>query len=127
MADNVGIRVEGAANLRRTLRKAGDDLTDLKNAHAKAAAVAGSHARTAGPRRSGRLLGSVRWSGNATGAVIRAGRASVPYAQPIHWGWRRRGIDPQPWVTEAAQDTEPVWTEVYAAAVQRILSRVHGA
>lgn len=127
MADNVGIRVEGAAQLRRTLRRAGDDLTDLKGAHAAAGAIAGQAARTNGPRRTGRLLGSVRWSGSATGAVVRAGRASVPYAMPIHWGWPSRGITAQPWVTKAAQDTEPVWSEVYADAVQRILNRVRGA
>jgi hypothetical protein len=34
-----------------------------------------------------------------TAAVVRAGRASVPYAGPIHWGWPSRHITAQPFST----------------------------
>lgn len=122
-----GIRVEGAASLRRTLRRAGEDLQDLKEAHAAAGAIAGGRARDTAPRGpSGRLAASVRWSGAAASATIRAGSAGVPYALPIHWGWPRRGIPAQPFISTAAQATEPAWTAVYEAAVERILGRVKG-
>lgn len=123
---NAGIRVEGAANLRRTMRKAGDDLGDLQEAHAAAAAIAGARARETAPQRTGRLASSVRWSGAKATATVRAGGASVPYAMPIHWGWPARGIPAQPFISEAARATESAWTAVYEAAVEAILHRVKG-
>ena len=122
-----GIRVEGAATLRRTLRQAGDDLADLKEAHKAAGAIAGGRARATAPRVSGRLAGNVRWSGTATAATIRAGGRTVLYAGPIHWGWPRRHIAAQPFITEAAQDTEAAWSAVYEAAVAGIVNRIRGA
>lgn len=121
-----GIRVEGAANLRRTMRRAGEDLQDIKDAHAAAGAIVGGRARAEAPRRSGRLAASVRWSGTNTTATIRAGFARVPYAAPIHWGWPARGIKSQPFISEAATSTEAQWTALYEQAVERILGRVKG-
>jgi hypothetical protein len=126
MATKAGIRVEGAPELRRTLKRAGDDLSDLKTAHATAAQYVAARSRGTAPRRKGVLAASVRGSGTKTAAVIRAGGARVPYAGPIHFGWPSRGIAPQPWITEAAEDTEPTWVEIYERAVTRILDRVKG-
>lgn len=107
------------------MKEAGLDLGELKEAHLSAArmVVAATHA----PRRSGRLAGTVRGSGTKTAAVVRAGRSSVPYAGPIHWGWRARHIRPNPFLTRAAQETEPAWTEVYLAQVESILGQIRGA
>lgn len=126
VSSSAGIRVEGASNLRRTMRRAGEDLGDLKEAHQAAAAIAGGRARADAPRRSGRLAANVRWSGAATSATIRAGGARVPYAGPIHWGWPRRHIGAHPFITDAAVSTEPQWSSVYEAAVGRILDRIKG-
>lgn len=123
---DAGIRVEGAARLRRTARKAGDDLGHLKTAHTAAGAIAGGRARADGPKRSGRLTRNVRWSGSNTAATIRAGGVSVPYAGPIHWGWPARHIKAQPFITEAAEATETQWTAVYQKAVETILGRIQG-
>lgn len=121
-----GIRVEGAARLRRTAQAAGEDLQDLRAAHTAAGAIAGGRARDDGPKKSGRLTRNVRWSGTKTGAVIRAGGVSVPYAGPIHWGWPRRHIGAQPFIVNAAEATEPQWSAVYQQAVERILGRIKG-
>lgn len=121
-----GIQVLGAKELRATLKRAGDDLADLKGAHGAAAQVVTGSARAGAPKRSGRLAANVRGSGAATSATIRAGGASVPYAGPIHFGWPGHNIEPQPFITEAAQRTEPVWVGLYTAAVDKILGRVHG-
>ena len=51
----------------------------------------------------------------------------LPYAGPIHWGWPARGICAQPFMTDAAADTEPSWTRTYRAEVDRILDRIEGA
>lgn len=125
-SSTAGIQVQGARELRKTMKAAGEDLGDLKDAHARAGAIAGTRARSDAPRVTGTLGASVRWSGAAGSATIRAGSASVPYAGPIHFGWRARGIAPQPFITEAAQATEPEWTAEYQEAVEKILARIRG-
>lgn len=124
-APRVIVQVEGARELRRTLRKAGDDLSDMKAAHTKAAGTV--LARQIAPARTGTLAATVRGTGTKTAAIIRAGYARVPYANPIHWGWPARNIAAQPWISEAAQGSEAVWYPVYVADVQRITDKVKGA
>lgn len=126
MSRDAGIRVEGARELRATLKRAGDDLQDLKDAHRDAAQIVTAASRVKAPKRTGRLAASVRGSGAAATATIRAGRSSVPYAGPIHWGWPARNIKAQPFITEAAQATEPIWTREYEAAVNKVLHRIKG-
>lgn len=122
-----GVQVIGAKELRRTLKRAGSNMDDLKDAHAAAGAIVVAAGRTTAPRRSGSLAGTVRSSRAAASAVIRAGGASVPYAGPIHWGWPARGIAAQPWLSEAATSTEPEWTAAYEKAVDQILATIQGA
>ena len=126
MAGRAVVEVEGAKRLRATLKAAGDDLSDLRDVHNRVAGVVTPRARGTAPKRSGTLAGSVRGSGTKTQAVIRAGGARVPYAGPIHFGWPARGIEPQPFISEAAQATEPQWFGIYQDEVEEILDRVKG-
>lgn len=120
------IKVEGARNLRRTLKRAGNNLDDLKDAHAAVGAIVVAAGRTGAPRRSGALAGSVRASRAAASATVRAGGARTPYAGVIHWGWPGRGITAQPWLSTAATATEPAWTAAYQQAVDQVLSTIKG-
>lgn len=127
MAARAGITIEGGRALRSSLRRAQPELLDeLKVAHGRAAAFVSSAAQPRSPRSSGRLAGTVRGSGTRTAAVIRAGRATVPYAGVQHFGWPARNIEPHPWISDTAQDTEPVWSDLYADAVQRVLNTIKG-
>lgn len=119
------VQVEGAAKLRRTLKAAGSDLGDLKDAHAQAAKIAEGAVHA--PRRTGLLAGTVRSSGTKTAGILRAGRASVPYAGVIHWGWPKRGIPARPFLSDAATSSEPRWLPVYEAAIEEALRQVEGA
>lgn len=119
-------RVEGARQLRRTLREAGDDMADLKRAHGDASNVAAQAGAARAPRRSGALAADVRSSGTKTAGIIRAGRARIPYANPIHWGWFQRGIKPQPFLSRGAQASESVWLAIFEQHRDEILSRVRG-
>lgn len=121
------VQVEGARQLRKTLKEAGDDLDDLKAAHARAAEIAAEASASLAPSRSGRLRASIRSSGTKTAGIIRAGRKSVPYANPIHWGWFKRNIRPNPFLSYGAQDSEGRWLPVYEAAVETALQKVEGA
>lgn len=125
------LRVDGAAKLRRTLKAAGRDLEGqaLKDAHKKAADLVAREARPdtpVGPDTGGHIKEDIRTSGTASAAIIRAGRARRPYAGPVHWGWRARGIKAQPWIYEAAQRTTVAWTGIYLTAVEEVLDTIEG-
>jgi hypothetical protein len=120
------VEVVGARQLAATMKRAGADLRDLTALNRSAAAVVGAAAKARAPRRSGALAGSVRVGGTRTAGTVRAGSASVPYAMPIHWGWPSRNITAQPFISDAARDTEPVWTAVYRVGVERILTKIEG-
>ena len=79
------------------------------------------------PQRTGRLAGNIRPAKQAQRARIMAGSSGVPYAGPIHWGWPARNIAENPFISRAAQATEPEWTQAYLEDVQAALDRVRGA
>lgn len=127
MADPAGVQIEGGRELRRTMKQAGEDMQQMKDAHAAAARIAAAAARGKTPvGETGNLAASVRSSGTTTAGILRAGKASVPYAGPIHWGWPSRNITAQPFLADGASSTEPVWVEAYAQAVNRILAKIRG-
>jgi phage gpG-like protein len=108
------------------MKRAGEDLGQLSDAHAETAAYVAGAANAAAPRRSGTLAATVRGNRAKTSAVIKAGGAAVPYAGVIHWGWPRHNITANPFMTDTAKSTEPAWTEIYLRAITRIVDRIHG-
>lgn len=129
MADVGRLRVDGARELRASLKRAGHDVQDLKDAHLEVAELVARVAKPLtplGPEDGGHIRDDIRAAGTASAAIIRVGRARRPYAGPIHWGHKARGIDPQPWVYEAAKATSGRWTGLYTDAVQKIVDRVEG-
>lgn len=126
MAKRPLVQIDGARELRRTLRAAGDDLEDLKEANQAAAEVAAAAARGRAPVLTGRLSSDIRASGTKTAGIIRAGRKKIPYAGAIHWGWPDRGISARPYLTEGAKATEPVWVPMYQKLMNDALQKVKG-
>lgn len=127
MSRRPAVEVHGLRTLRRTLKAAGVSLQDLKDAHAQVAALVVRAASPDAPRRTGALASSTRGAGTQGGAIVRAGRASVPYANPIHWGWDKRHIKAQPWIYEAAVDSQDQWTGLYLRTLQQIIDDIEGA
>ena len=121
------VQVDGARELRASLKRAGDDLADLKDANQAVAGMVAGRATSMAPRVSGRLAGSVRGNRAASSAVIKVGGASLPYAGPVHWGWPARHIAGDPFAANAAKDTEPEWTATYLQAIEAIVAKVKGA
>lgn len=122
-----GVEVDGLAELRRNLRRLGEDVADLKAANERAARIVAEAAAARAPRRTGRLAASLRATRAVGRASVLAGGASVPYAGPVHWGWEARHIEPNPFTVEAAEDTQPQWLPVYERELQRLCDRVRGA
>lgn len=119
------ITVEGARELRRALRALEGGTDDLKATHAESAKVVEQRASQLVPRRSGALAGSIRSTGQAAAGVVRSGRASVPYAGVIHFGWPRRNIGPQPFLYDALDDRRNEVLSLYASRVDGLISK-HG-
>lgn len=120
------VEVRGARRLAATLRRAGVQMNDLKRVNKDAADVVARSARAAVPVRSGRLAASIRTAGTQSNGVIRAGRKSVPYAGPIHWGWPARNIRPVYFLSDPARATEPVWLDLYENRTNDLLDNVRG-
>lgn len=125
------VRVEGAAMLRRTLKKAGSDLKDLKAANRAAAGVVAPAAAANAPKLTGALAASVRVGATNSAGVVRAGNnrrtaAGVPYGGVIHWGWPQRGIRANTFITDAAQATESVWVALYIEQMNEAVRNVKG-
>jgi hypothetical protein len=120
------VEVRGGRELRRTLKAAGDDLSDLKDANQRVGNVVVARATSLAPRRSGALAGAMRATRAATSVTVKAGGARVPYAGPIHWGWPARGITAQPFLSDAATGTESTWVPIYESELDRIIERVKG-
>lgn len=128
-----GVRVDGARELRRALKQAGIDLKDeIKAAHKSSAGIVESRARALVPvapasmssAKPGMLRDSLRSAGTQTAAIVRSGSKRVPYANPIHWGWHRRNIRPNLFLTRAASETEPAWIKDYEDKFDAILDEI---
>lgn len=123
---SIKIHVEGLKELQKDLRAAGgDDLKDaLKAVNKEAAEVVANAARPRVPVLSGRLLGSLRTSSTLRTGVIRVGKAKIPYAGPIHFGWPKRNIQPQPFLYDALDARHDEVLDAYDAAVEKLIRRI---
>lgn len=124
------IRVDGAKDLRRALNKAADKDSKeaLKRANREGAEIVAREARVTVPKgKSLKLAGSVRATAGVASGAVRAGRAGVPYAGPIHFGWPARNIEPQPFLYEAADRRVDEVVSVYQARVQNIVEAVEAS
>lgn len=99
--------------------------------------------------RATRTTASVVVGGTILGGAVSVDgrwRGEVPYAAVIHWGWPRNSrtlrnvatqfrtwtptqsgewfIRPNPFITLAAKDTEPWWTDLYRRELERIVDEV---
>ena len=131
MAVYSGMKLEGGRQLRRTLKQAGVDIKELKAVHRQAGEIVSGRAQGWAPRVSGRLASSVRTGATQTAAIVRAGNnrksaSGVPYAGPIHWGWKARNIKANPFLSYSAQATEPKWVQLFFDHVNDTLDKIEG-
>lgn len=115
--------VEGGPQLRRALRRMGDGLDDLKDAHHDAGELVADEARAIVPVDEGALQGSIRANRRANGADVLAGSARVPYAGPIHFGWAAHGIEPDPFLYDALDRRRDAVRDAYDKGVSDLVRR----
>lgn len=121
-----GIKVRGFNQAIRSLRELGVPDDEIKDAGQEAGDLVANEARSLVPVRSGKLRDSIRVGRQLRRVTIQAGnnrktKSGVPYANPIHWGWFKRNIKPQPFFVKALGITRD---EVYRAYYDNIAKLV---
>lgn len=101
------VQIEGLNRYIRELQGLGLDLDDLKGAFAGIARKGALLAARFAPRRTGALAASIRGNRAKNKAIVYAGRARVPYAGPINYGWQARGIAPAAYMQKADEAIAP--------------------
>lgn len=118
--------------LAKALAKAAEEMRELDAASAELGALGVSLARKLCPQRKGTLRASIAFrvgkpsKGLHTQVRITAGGSRAPYAAPIHWGWKRRNIRPQPFLMDALgrMDSSGAIEDTYIEKVEEILGKV---
>jgi hypothetical protein len=118
-----GIKVLGLRDALRSLEAVGVPRDEIKAANGRAADLVLGAARPLVPVRSGRLLKTLRANKAVDKVIVSAGRASVPYANPIHWGWFRRNIKPQPFFAKALGYTRDEIYQTYFKELQALIQK----
>lgn len=123
------IEVEGLRELVRDLRRVGDKdaIRAVKLANRDGAEVVADQAKVEVPRRTGTLAGTIRAGSSQRAGIVRAGKAAVPYAGVIHFGWPERNIAPQPFVYEAMDSRADEVFDLYAERIGHVVNGIGGA
>jgi HK97 gp10 family phage protein len=123
MAEPSGIKVKGYKEAIRALQAIGVPVAEIKAAGSEAGELVANQARALAPVRSGALRNSIRVSKALNRVSVSAGNnRSVPYANPIHWGWFKRNIKPQPFFIKALGITRETVYQNYYRSLDRLIA-----
>lgn len=90
------IKIVGLDKARSAFRRLGVPAKEMSQAAHNAGLIVLREANLIVPVKTGKLKRTLRSASLQRGVVVRAGNSRVPYANPIHWGWFRRHIMPNP-------------------------------
>lgn len=134
------VKIEGLSKIRRDLRNLGSDLDLVKGefleTNKKVAEVVLGDAKRFVPVLSGALANSMKNASTKTAAKIRVGSSGgskrsgsaasgdlVQYAGPIHFGWPKRRIKPNPFIYEATDTRRSEIANLYAERLTSIRTK----
>lgn len=124
MAGKPAVQVTGAKELRRALKRMGDDLNDLRAINLAAARDVADEAQHTVPRVSGALAGAITPKATKASGSVSAGGRRLPYAGVIHFGWPRHNIEPQPFLFDALDNRREAVADKYRERVDALVVRV---
>ena len=123
MAEPAGVKVKGYKQAIKALQAIGVPAAEIKAAGSEAGELVANEARGLVPVRSGALRNSIRVSKALNKVSVSAGNnRSVPYANPIHWGWFKRNIKPQPFFVKALGITRDEVYRNYYRSLDRLIA-----
>ncbi len=117
-----------SAKLQKALKEVGPEMVaELKEGNKALGEIVGDRARQLVPVRSGALQKTIKAAKAAGGAKVNAGTPSltskVPYAGPIHFGWRARDIDPNPFLYDALDERRDEVVAAYEKQTADLLKK----
>ena len=124
---DAGIKVTNLREINRALSNVGAPKDEIKAAGKEAGQIAVNEARTLVPVRTGKLRDSIRVGATARGKITlmagnnRTSKSAVPYANPIHWGWSKRHIAPQPFFARALGYTRAEIYNTYFEQLEKLI------
>jgi HK97 gp10 family phage protein len=122
MSNTSGIKVKGLRSSIKALKAIGVDAADIKSAGNEAGEIVAREARNLAPVRTGALRNTIRTSKALNKVSVSAGNnGRVPYANPIHWGWFKRNIKPQPFFVKALGITRDEVYQTYYRSIDRLI------
>ena len=122
-----GVKVTNLKEITRALQNVGVPNDAIKKAGKESAQAVVNEARTLVPVRSGKLRDSIRVGATARSKITisagnnRSSRSGVPYANPIHWGWFKRNIRPQPFLADALGYTRDEIYRNYFSEIDKLI------
>lgn len=123
MSDVSGIKVKNFKGTLKALQEIGVPTEAIKAANKEAGNAVLDAAKPLVPVRTGRLLATLKVNNALNVVKVTAGNnRSVPYANPIHWGWYRRGIKPQPFFSKALGYSRNKIYETYFKQLDNLIS-----
>jgi len=127
MAVQPGVKVKNLREINKALDAIGVPKDAIKDAGKESGELVANEARGLVPVRTGALRNSIRVGATARGKItVKAGNnrsssSGVPYANPIHWGWFKRHIRPQPFFVRALGYTREEIYENYFDQMEKLI------
>jgi hypothetical protein len=123
MSNASGIKVKGYKASIKALQAIGVPDAEIKAAGSEAGDLVANEARNLVPVRTGALRNTIKVSKALRSVSVRAGNnVKVPYANPIHWGWFKRNIKPQPFFIKALGITRDEVYQNYYKTIDRLVA-----
>ena len=122
-----GIKVTNLREINKALKAVGAPNEEIKKAGKESGELVASEARGLVPVRSGALRNSIRVGATARGKITvsagnnRTTKSGIPYANPIHWGWFKRNIKPQPFFVKALGYTRAEVYDNYFKQIEKLI------
>jgi hypothetical protein len=133
MAQEAGIKVENLRQVIRALKEIGVPTAEVGKASQEAADIVANMSRSLVPVRSGKLRSTIKSKRQARKVLVSAGtNKSVPYANPIHWGWFydrnnfvKKNILPNPFFAKALGLTRNEVYKTYFVNMNKLFNKYY--
>lgn len=122
------IKITGLSKVQRDLRNLSTDALDLNKSefletNKQVAEIIINESKKYVPVVSGALAAAVKNASTKKSAKVRAGNVAVPYAGPIHFGYPKRAIKPNPFFYEAIDSRRNEVAQRYTRLVESLIKK----
>ena len=129
-ANEEAITVDGLVQCIKALQAVGTPVEAIRAANEAVGGMVLRTAKNIAPVRSGDLRRTIKLGKATTNVKIRAGLKSVPYANPIHWGWFydrnnfiTKNIKPNPFMARALGYNRDEILTKYASEMKKLIDK----